>query len=80
MQNAYTCKNCSTANQFEWPAEGGGRVCNGGKITLYRSSPENRGGGGRNSEQGITARQYGICVGKLTIVVKIGTRFPFTSS
>ena len=34
----------------------GGGACNGGKIT-----PLNRGGGGggRNSEQGVTARQYG---------------------
>ena len=38
-------------------------MCNGGKIPFTVISPENRGGGGgRNSEQGVTARQYGSII------------------
>ena len=47
-----------TTKRLELAARGG--ACNGGKITLYRKFARKYGWGGRNSEQGITARQYGM--------------------
>ena len=42
---------------------GGGGACNGGETTLFRTfSPKV--GGGRNSEQGVSARQYGNLIGQ----------------
>ena len=38
---------------------GGGGACNGGKI---RARAVHLTIGGRNSEQGVTARQYGTCI------------------
>ena len=60
LQLFYTCNTRTSARTAVTTTSSSGlrgEACNGGKITLYGKIR----GGGRNSEQGITAGQYGTC-------------------